>query len=137
MYIHVLYICQDRIATSTESQILWQHHASLVDCISQQLESFIEEACKISLIHPDVKQMILSLSADANAKAHTLLTTIEEKIEKEPIHFRHLLTVLASLPHAEENAVATILQERCGNLSVNVSSLMDNFHIVNFCTLLN
>ena len=108
------------MTTSNGLKILWEHNELLVDCISKELECFVDEACKVGLIHPEVRQMLLSLSADTNEKARSLLMTIEGKLKKQPLYFHHLLAVLTNLPQSEMNAVATTLQKKYGNLSVCV-----------------
>ena len=108
------------MTTSNALKILWKHNDLLVDCISKELECFVDEACKVGLIHPEVRQTLLSLSADTNEKARALLMTIEGKVGEQPLYFRHLLAVLTNLPQSEMKAVATTLQNIYGNLSVCV-----------------
>ena len=117
-YIHMLYIYQDQVTTSNELKVIEEHHALLVDCICKGLDSFVEEACKVSLFHCDVKSIILSITADTTAKAESLLVTIKEKIEKQPIYFHHLLTTLANVPQTDMNDLALTLEDRHSESSV-------------------
>ena len=118
--LHVLFVYQGLVTTSSELKILWEHNDLLVDCISKELECFVNEASKVGLIHPAVRQTLLSLSANTNEKARSLLMTIEGKVGEQPLYFHHLLAVLTNLPQSEMEAVATTLQKKYGNLSVCV-----------------
>ena len=104
---------------SNELKILREHNELLVDCISKELECFVNEAYKVGLIYPAVRQTLLSLSTNTE-KARSLLMIIEKKVGEQPLCFHRLLAVLTNLPQSEMNAVATTLHKKNGNLSVCV-----------------
>ena len=100
--------------SSDELRILWEHNDSIINCISAHLDSFAEEACRVGIVNPEVKDVLLPLPLDIKAKARSLLQSIEGKIKGQPTVFHRLLSVLRNMPIPVVNAVATDLQNKYG-----------------------
>ena len=133
-YIHMLYIYQDQVTMSNALKIIEEHHTRLVGCISKGLNSFVEEACNTGLLHCDVKSVILSIRADTNEKAKSLLVAIKENIEKQPISFHRLVTTLANVPQTDMNELASTLVKRHSESSVVIivlgTSIPKNYKVL-------
>ena len=69
----------------------------MVDAITDP-DALAEEACRVDLIHPEVKAVLLSFPADSKAKARSLLQSIEGKVQGQPLYFHHFLALLKKLP---------------------------------------
>ena len=76
--------------------ILWEHRDRIIDAITDP-DALAEEACKIDLMHPETKDMLVSFPADIKTKASSLLQSIEVKIKGQPILFHHFLALLKKL----------------------------------------
>ena len=100
--------------SSDELCILWEHNDSLINCISAHLDSFAEEACRVGIVSPEVKDVILPLPLDTKTKARSLLQSIEERIKGQPTVFHQLLSVLQNLRIPTVNAVATDVLSKYG-----------------------
>ena len=75
-------------------------------------DALAEEACRVGLLHSDVKDMMLSLPVDAKTKARSLLQSIEGKVKGQPNLFHRLLAVLRNLPELTD--LANLLQKTYG-----------------------
>ena len=98
-----------------ELSILWEHNDSLVNYISAHLDAFTQETCRVGIISPEVKEVILPLPVDTKTKARSLLQSIEARIKGQPTVFHRLLSVLRNLPFPVVNDVATVLLTKYGN----------------------
>ena len=83
----------------------------VVDSVTDP-DALAEEACRVDLIHPETKDMMMSFPVDAKTKARSLLQSIEGKIKGQPHLFHHLLIVLKKLP--ELNHLGVTLQHTYG-----------------------
>ena len=75
-------------------------------------DALAEEACRVGLVDPDIKDMLVLSSAGAKTKARSLLQSIEGKIKGQPNLFHRLLAVLRNLPELTD--LANILQMTYG-----------------------
>ena len=85
----------------------------MVSSVGRDPGAFAVEACRVDLIHPDVKDMMRSIP-DIKGRARSLLQIIEGKIKGQPLLFHRLLAVLRKLPHSDMNRMASVLQTSYG-----------------------
>ena len=85
----------------------------MVDAITDP-DALAEEACRVGLIHPEVKAVLLSFPADSKAKACSLLQSIERKINGQPLYFHHFLALLKKLPGLVNLGIIHVLQKTYG-----------------------
>ena len=69
----------------------------MVDTISDP-DCLADESSKIGLVHPETKDMLMSMPVDSRTKSRSLLQSIEGKIKSQPHLFHHFLALLKKLP---------------------------------------
>ena len=77
----------------------------MIDAITDP-DALAEEACKVDLIHPEVKDVLQSFPTNTKAKARSLLQSIEGKIKGQPHLFHHFLALLKKVPGLAELGIS-------------------------------
>ena len=76
---------------------LSERHDEIVDAIADP-DGLADEACKAGLFPPEFKQELLSLPYDTKTRTLSLVWSIRDKVECDPLFFHHFVGLLKKLP---------------------------------------